>query len=103
MYKEKDKYNLYYSQKEKILFWISGLKNSTNIVEEIVEDLTKKAEAFIELGEVKDSEKSRIQTFTLKDSSSYPYNDIFFLATDIIPLKASILEDNQSMINFLRF
>ena len=90
--------NLYYSEKEKILFYIIGYTDNSNNVQEIVRMLTDGADKLAKLISV---ERSAINTSFITQSNRYANMRVFYVKTNIIPVNAFMFGNDWTMKTWL--
>jgi len=74
--------NLFYSEGEKLAFWVSGIDVQTSSVEGILEYLIKhKKEASKILG----AEYSELKTIVINESQQYSGMRVFFAKVEVAP------------------
>lgn len=86
--------NLFYSEKEKFLFYIAKNTNISQNVEEIIKMLTTGANILAELISV---ERKAISTYFVTNSRRYKYMRVFYVKTDVVPEGASKTSDGLGM------
>lgn len=94
--------NLFYSPKEKFLFWVSGYDESSTNVKTIISTLTNQTLFF--RNQTKYTGPS-VHTFTVDKSSRYKHMRVYYCVIDkvcdIVPLEAFDIGDSWTMINWV--
>lgn len=85
--------DLFYSKQEKILFWVAGYTDNSNIVTEMIEKLNQLLEKFNEVAKVDPKE---IRTHYIEDSRRYKYMRVLYVETPNIPKDAFVIGENTS-------
>ena len=90
--------NLFYSEKDKTAFWISGNDFEFGKVTDIINYLESKTEKFTKTVKCK---KEDVQTSVVVRSSQYENMRYFHAKTLDIPKECSIISKDYSMIDWL--
>lgn len=92
--------NLFYSQKEKILFWVAGYTDNSSNVKEIISMLESNAK---KLADLVSANKNYVRTFVINESRRYKNMRVFYLKTHVFPVReeAFMLKEEQKMIKWL--
>lgn len=90
--------NLFYSNTEKLLFWIPEYQISSNDIDEIIENLTNLKKEFLEY-----RGSFKIETFVITEPGRYKYMRVLYRKTDEIPEQAFEIGEKWTMRSWIEF
>jgi hypothetical protein len=94
--------NLFYSQKEKILFWVAGYTwdGNTSLVMEQVQSLTGNAKKFSDKAGCL---QEQVRTTFVNNSCRYKYMRVFYVETEVIPEDSFKLGGDWTMDKWIQY
>ena len=90
---------LFFSEKDRYLFWISGIIKNTNNVEEIIREIKAGCKEFSKIADVS---KESVCTIVVTESTQYKNMRVFYVKTLEVPEEATRLSAKTwTMTKFL--
>lgn len=90
--------NLFYSEKQKLAFWVSGYDISTNRSCEIIDYLKRHT---LKASKIFNCEFEDVETYVINESRRYKYMRVFFATMDKCPENAFDIGENRIMVKWL--
>jgi hypothetical protein len=84
--------NLFYSENEKLAFWVSGYDISSNNVQEIMQYLIKTSAKACDLLNIS---VFKLETIIVSESRRYKYMRVFYAKVNKMPDNAFIISDEN--------
>lgn len=90
--------DLFYSEKEKILFLVAGYIDHSSVVTNIVAMLNKFTDKLSSLCQV---ERNKVKTYFVQESRRYANMRVFYVETETVPDNAFLIGEDWNMIKWL--
>lgn len=86
--------NLFYLQKDNLLFWVAGYTRDGN-TSSVVEQCQSLTENATKLATLVNADIKHIYTFFVEKSRRYKYMRVFWIKTDVIPEEAYVITNSD--------